>query len=61
MDEPPALLERLHRIERLDRDGARPDELLAELRALVEEAVESSRTDPRKEVASGGEPPGTVT
>lgn len=61
MEEPPALLERLHRIERLDRDGARPDELLMELRALVEEAVACSRTDLEKEVASSGKPPGTVT
>lgn len=61
MEESPALLDRLARIERLDRDGARPGELLPELRALVDEAVESSRAQAGKEVAGGGEPRGSMT
>jgi hypothetical protein len=38
MDEAHAVLERLERIESLDRTGASPQELLAELRLLVREA-----------------------
>jgi len=38
MDEARAVLERLERIESLERGGAEPGELLAELRALVCEA-----------------------
>ena len=38
MDEARAVLERLERIESLERVGAPPDELLAELRLLVREA-----------------------
>jgi hypothetical protein len=38
MEESRAVLERLERIEALDRAGAEPAELIAELRALVEEA-----------------------
>jgi hypothetical protein len=38
MDEAHAVLERLERIESLDRTGASPHELLAELRLLVREA-----------------------
>src|SRR5438874_1597867 len=38
MEETEALLERLDRIEALDRDGAPPSTLLPELRALVHEA-----------------------
>jgi hypothetical protein len=38
MDETAAVLERLGRIEALDRAGAGPPELLVELRALLEEA-----------------------
>jgi hypothetical protein len=37
MDEPRALLERLERIEALDRAGAPPAELIDELRGLVGE------------------------
>ncbi len=48
MDEDPALLARLDRIGALDRRGAHPSELLAELRGLLaaaEEARESRRDD----------------
>ena len=38
MDEARAVLERLARIEALDRAGAEAAELVAELRALMEEA-----------------------
>ena len=38
MDEAHAVLERLGRIEALERSGASPPELLAELRHLVREA-----------------------
>jgi hypothetical protein len=38
MDESRAVLERLERIEALDRGGAAPRELLEELRALLDEA-----------------------
>ncbi|HSC92921.1 MAG TPA: hypothetical protein VLB86_14810 [Gaiellaceae bacterium] len=38
MDEAGAVLERLSRIDALDRAGASPRELLVELRALVREA-----------------------
>ena len=38
MDESRAVLERLERIEALDRAGAEPPELVLELRALLEEA-----------------------
>ena len=38
MDEAHAVLERLGRIEALERSGAGPPELLAELRHLVREA-----------------------
>jgi len=40
MDEARAVLDRLERIERLDRDGAGAPALLAELRELVREATE---------------------
>ena len=39
------MLERLERIEALDRAGAAPAELLPELRALLGEAEEWSRTE----------------
>ena len=45
MDEAEAVLERLARIEALDRAGAGRRELLTELRALLEEAEQWSRTE----------------
>jgi len=45
MDETAAVLERLGRIEALDRAGAGPPELLVELRALLEEAEAWSRRE----------------
>ena len=45
MEESRAVLERLERIEALDRTGAPPIEIVAELRALLEEATEWSRLE----------------
>lgn len=45
MDESRAVLERLERIEALDRAGASVRELVPELRALLEEATEWSRAE----------------
>ncbi|MDQ3671895.1 MAG: hypothetical protein M3364_05580 [Actinomycetota bacterium] len=45
MDESRAVLERLERIEALDRAGAARSELLTELRLLVEEAEAWSSTE----------------
>lgn len=45
MDESEAILERLERIEALDRDGAGPAQLIGELRALLGEAEEWSRRE----------------
>jgi alkylhydroperoxidase family enzyme len=45
MDEARRVLERLARIEALDRAAAPPGELLAELRALVREAEEWARAE----------------
>jgi hypothetical protein len=45
MEESRAVLERLERIEALDRAGAGNSELLQELRALLGEAEEWSRTE----------------
>ena len=45
MDESRAILERLERIEALDREGAAPRELIAELRALLGEAESWARAD----------------
>ncbi len=45
MDEARAVLERLGRIERLRRQGALPEVLLAELRALLQEAEDWSRVE----------------
>jgi hypothetical protein len=45
VEEARAVLERLMRIERLRRDGALPEVLLDELRALLHEAEEWSREE----------------
>jgi hypothetical protein len=45
MDEARAVLDRLERIERLERQGAPRSDLLAELRALVDEAQAWSRAE----------------
>jgi hypothetical protein len=45
VEEARAVLERLMRIERLRRDGALPEVLLDELRALLHEAEEWSRAE----------------
>jgi hypothetical protein len=45
VDESRAILERLERIEALDRRGASPAVILAELRALVGEAERWSRAE----------------
>lgn len=45
MDESEAILARLARIEALDHRGGSPSELLAELRALLEEAEAWSRAE----------------
>jgi hypothetical protein len=45
MDEAEAVLERLGRIESLDRAGAPPASLIDELRALVHEAEAWSRAE----------------
>jgi hypothetical protein len=45
MDEARAVIERLDRIESLEREGAPPQALLAELQALVREAEAWARLD----------------
>ena len=45
MDEARAVIRRLDRIEALEREGAHPATLLAELRELVREAEEWSRVE----------------
>ena len=45
MDESRAVLDRLERIEALDRTGAEPLVLVAELRALVAEAIDWSQAE----------------
>ena len=45
MDESKAILQRLERIEMLDREGAPPAELVDELRALLVEAEAWSRAE----------------
>jgi hypothetical protein len=45
VEESRAVLERLRRIEALDRAGAQPSELVSELRALVAEAEAWSRRE----------------
>ncbi len=54
MDEARAVLARLERIETLERAGAPPGQLLAELRALAEEATVWARAeqDPRAAAAA---------
>jgi len=54
MDEARAVLRRLERIEALDREGAHPQHLLAELRALVDEAEAWARRerDPTADAAA---------
>ena len=54
MEEAHALLERLDRIEALDREGAPPALILPELRALVHEAESWARRerDPTAEAAA---------
>jgi hypothetical protein len=54
MEEARALLTRLERIEALDREGAPPELLLPELRALVHEAEAWARRerDPSAEAAA---------
>ena len=47
-DDDPALLARLERIDALDRRGAHPREVLAELRGLLQDA-EAARRAQRKE------------
>ena len=47
MDEARAVLERLTRIELLDREGASPPHLLAEVRALLTEAEAWVRAERR--------------
>jgi hypothetical protein len=56
MDEARAVLARLERIETLERTGAPPRALLAELRALVGEAEVWARRerDPAAEAAAAG-------
>lgn len=53
MDEARAVIERLDRIEALEREGAKPAALLAELRELVREAEAWARIerDERAELA----------
>ena len=55
MDEARAVLTRLARIEALEREGAAPAAVLAELHELVREAEAWSRRegDPRAEAAVG--------
>ena len=45
MDEARAVIERLDRIEALERDGAPPAVMLAELRGLVQEAEAWARLE----------------
>jgi hypothetical protein len=45
MEESRAVLERLERIEALDRTGASPAEIVAELRALLSDATEWSKAE----------------
>ncbi len=47
MDEARAVLERLERIDALERDGAPAERLLGEVRALLAEAEAWVRAEPR--------------
>jgi hypothetical protein len=54
MDEARAVIERLDRIDALEREGAHPSAMLAELRELVREAEAWARVEhppPRAEAA----------
>ena len=53
MDEARAVIERLERIEHLDREGAHPGTVLAELRELVREAEAWARAEGRPAQAIG--------
>ena len=53
MEEARAVLQRLDRIEQLDRAGGSPEALLAELKELVREAEEWSRVEGAGEEAIG--------
>ena len=52
MDEARAVIERLNRIEALEREGAHPPALLAELRELVREAEAWVRAEGKPERAA---------
>jgi Asp-tRNA(Asn)/Glu-tRNA(Gln) amidotransferase C subunit len=52
MDEAHAVMQRLERIEALDRERARPETLIAELRELVREAEEWVRAEGEPERAA---------
>jgi hypothetical protein len=56
MDESRAVVERLERIDALERSGAPPGEILAELRLLVDEAEAWARKegDERAQSAAAG-------
>jgi len=55
MDEARAVLDRLQRIEALERGGASPRELLGELRALVGEAEAWARVEGDERAAAAVE------
>ncbi len=55
MDEARAVLERLERIEAMDRAGADAPSLLAELRALVREATEWADVEDDPEARAAAE------
>jgi hypothetical protein len=53
MDEASRVLDRLRRIELLEREKAPPRAMLAEVRALLSEAEEWVRTDGRRDERAG--------
>ena len=55
MDEARAVLDRLERIETLDREGAGAPALLAELRELVREATEWAEVEGEPEARAAAE------